>query len=238
MAGKANSNAEVPMHSCLWLLIFLPVFVLTGCVPTIGMNVWPVPTDYRPYLPPDEKEDVLLFCLYDDDKDKGLIADDVQILNYPYNEAHLGMTGHLGLVSVAWGYGMHRTRHSIWLFSHRGQIIYIPLRPYEARDDALSYFYVMDAPPLKTEDFCHYKKGNPAVFFNCVSSPGYFPQEVREPDAQYRWPSFEDAVLARNFWQDCSACQESSSASVWRMHSIFGTTGQVLNSRKCKSSDF
>jgi hypothetical protein len=220
--------------SCsVWLLCLLFIIAVTGCIPTIGLNDWPVPADYSIYLPPSEKDDVLLVSLYDLGKGGCPWIDDAQIITYPYDKAHLGMTGNLGLTSVTWAYGLYRSRVAIMLFTRQHQIIYIPLRPYFAMDDALSFFYVMDHPPLRDEDFCTYKKNDECVYFNCIGSPDYFPVTITKPDTQYPWHTIEDAKLAQQFWKESTIdSTHLPVSSMWKLHSIFGKTGQVLSSRR------
>lgn len=238
MDGKNDINNRMNfIHFFVLLPLFLFITTTTGCMPKIGINVWPVPLNYSLYLPPNTKDDVLLFCLYDLENGDCLLVDDVQILSYPYNKTRLGMTGNFGLVSPTWKYGMHRSRHSVWLFTRKQQIIYIPLRPYGAFDDALSYFYVMNNPPITNIDFYIHKENNPFVYFNCVSPPYYHPlEEITKPDVQFLWSSSEDAKLVKEFWSESSACQNHLSVSaLWKLHSIFGTTGQVLSYRRVLS---
>ncbi len=221
--------------SSRYFLMLLPVLlctiIATGCVPKAGINFWPVPAGYKPYLPPDEKEDVLLICIYDYENKKGLKAGDAQILSYPYDKARLGTTGYLGLVSVAWKIGIGRDRHAILLFTKESQLIYIPLWQHEANDYALSYFYVMDNPPLGNDDFYSYGDNGSALVFNCLS-PGYYYYKIHTaPDVKYLWISLEDARLARKFWEGRNASQPTSSGSTWKLHSIFGAFDEVLLSR-------
>ena len=225
------------IHCLVYLSLYAIIIVVTGCRPVIALNDWPIPSIYRPYLPPDEKDDVLLVCIYDTGHE--VVADDAHIMRYPYDSPRLGMTGALGVVSVSWECTTFRSRYEILLFTKKHQIIYIPLRPYGAKDDALSYFYVADAPPIEADDFCFHKANNPCLYLNFISTPYYYSMEkIQKQQTLYRWTSIESAELAKEFWSATSNSRKQLLvASFWKFHSIFGTTGQVLRSRKLTLED-
>ena len=205
MAGRNNPDNRLFIQG--YLLLFLVLLTASGCViPVVAVNDWPVPANYKPYLPPDEKDDVLLICIYDKNQYQD-IADDVQILSYPYNKARFKRTYAIGLMgSVGWAAKKNRGRVAILLFTKKGRVIYIPLRPYRAYDNALTYFHAMDAPPLQNNDFLSYEDHSyPYQFYFFAAPSDYAPEIFTRPNVEYRWGSLESAKMASG----------SSCSSVW-----------------------
>ena len=220
-----------PLNSKLLIMLLLLV-AATGCIPVIELNSWPTPRSFKPYLPPEEKEDVLLVCLFDYSDHDGWMAD-AQILSHPYNNAKLKSSRGLGITSITWGFGSYRRIAELLLFTKKHKAITVPLRPFNAHDDALSYFYVMNNPPLKNEDFYDVDDKTDMPCFRCVSSPGigYLLKKCTTPEAKYRWISHENAKLAREFWEKGTSAPPSPSGNIWKLHSIFGKTNDILSSR-------
>ncbi|MBQ6473185.1 MAG: hypothetical protein IJJ33_14460 [Victivallales bacterium] len=219
-------------HCLACISMFSILIAITGCMPTIAINDWSVPSTYRPYLPPDEKDDVLFVCIYD--TGHKLIAADAQIMHSPYDrKARLGMTWAIGMGSVSWECTTCRSRHAILLFTKKHQMIYIPLRPYGAFDDALSYFYVANDSPIIADDFCCHKENDPYIYFNFVTTPYYYPiEKIKKQQTLFQWDSIENAKLAKDFWAATFYSQKHLPvASFWKRHSIFGITDQILITR-------
>ena len=254
-SGRGLSSA----HSLVWLPVLLCLVAAFGCA---AFNLDPIdlkqPKDLKQYLPPNEKEDVLLLCFYESGlriaKDNSISSwppvtvEDVQILSYPYDDVHLGFSWGIGFGSLTWAYLIQHERCEIWLLTRKRQIIRIPITTSGQRDRALSMFFVVTNPPLASEDFCTYEKGDPSV--------------VRF--VQGRWRSLEDARLAQKFWAECPVEENRSPVRShedsrpaqkfwadecpveenpppvslnwwdwdWKLHSIFGKTGDILNSRR------
>ena len=230
MDGKNDCSGRgwSSVHSLVWLPVFLCLIVASGCA---GFSS--LPKDLKQYLPPNEKEDVLLLCFYESGrvvaKDNSIVSsppvtvEDVQILSYPYDDVHFGSNLVIGIGAVTWAYQIRHERYEMWLLTKKRQIIRIPLKPISNNgyDDALSKFFVATNPPLTSEDFCIYKTGDPSVRF-----------------VQGRWRSLEDARLAQKFWAECPVEENPSPVPLnwgewdWKLHSIFGKTGDILNSRR------
>ena len=232
MDGRNSTDMRRATHYLLLLFVMtLLSIIVNGCIPVIDVNGWPVPNSYRQYLPPNEKDDVLLIGVYHYSNKQNAVAEDVQVLTYPYDKATLKSTSSLGITSVAWGIGYRCERIQILLFTKKRQAICIPLRPFGAFDDALSYYYVMNNPPLTAEHFLSASKTS-FPFFHCIGSPGYFPKVCLGPDVQYCWKTLEDAERARKFWEERSPAFSPSSLSIWELHSIYGETDQFLSERE------
>ncbi len=232
MAGKNDCSGRgwSSVHSLVLLPVFLCLIAALGCAPFNSVTIDLKPKDLKQYLPPNEKEDVLLLCFYESGrviaKDNSIVSsppvtvEDVQILSYPYDDVHLGSNWGIGFGSVTWGYLIQHERCEIWLLTKKRQIIRIPITS-SGHDRALSMFFVATNPPLTSEDFCIYKTGDPSVRF-----------------VQGRWRSLEDARLAQKFWAECPVEENPSPVPLnlgewdWKLHSIFGKTGDILNSRR------
>ena len=198
---------------------------LTGCVPFVHLDSGRI-CDIRPYLPPDEGDDILVLSIYRDLTGNlsgacSFSIGDAQIVKKPYDKVRLKRTGGLGIASIAWGFGTLRERVLLMLCTRRGHMIAIPIPPYFwANDDAISYFYVMENAPLSADDIC--VSSDNSLSFRCSALASG--EEIgKRLHGMYPWKSPADAQLARAFWKGRMQ-QTVETPPRWKLHSILGET--------------
>ena len=198
---------------------------LTGCVPFVHLDSGRI-CDIRPYLPPDECDDILVLSIYRDLTGNlsgacSFSIGDAQIVKKPYDKVSLTKTGGLGIASIAWGFGMLRERVLLMLCTRSGHIIAIPIPPYFwANDEAISYFYVMEGAPLSADDICVSSANSLSFRCSALASSEAIGKRLH---GLYPWKSPADAQMARAFWEGRTQ-QTVETPPRWKLHSIFGET--------------